>query len=126
MVKANVKSAPALRGKVWIQHAGGMAMTEDGADLLEQIAVLGSLSKAAVRLGFSYRRAWMLLDGMNRRWHEPLVTTKIGGRHGGGARLTDLGLNVLSAYRDLQLQLEHMLDQASEGFLRTVGQPAKS
>lgn len=126
MARANAKSTPTLRGKVWIQHAGGMALTEDGADLLEQIAALGSLSKAAVRLGFSYRRAWMLLDGMNRRWHEPLVTTKIGGQHGGGARLTDQGLKVLSAYRDQQLQLEHMLDQATEGFLRTVGLPTNS
>ena len=60
-------------------------MTEAGADLLEQIEATGSLSEAARRLRFSYRRAWMLLDAMNRRWPRPLVTTAVGGKRGGGA-----------------------------------------
>jgi len=90
------------------------ALTEAGADLLEQIEACGSLSEAARRLRFSYRRAWMLLDAMNRRWHGPLVLTSIGGKRGGGARLTDLGRNLLHAYRDVQVQIEHALDHATE------------
>lgn len=105
-----------LRGRVWVEADGHAAMTEPGADLLEQISVCGSLSEAARRLRFSYRRAWMLLDAMNRRWSKPLVTTATGGRHGGGAKVTELGHHVLRTYRDLQLQLEHLLDGAGDPF----------
>ena len=114
------KIAPILRGRIWVDAGGGAAITEAGADLLEQIHATGSLSEAARRLRFSYRRAWLLLDAMNRRWPGPLVTTAIGGKRGGGAKLTVRGLAVLSAYRDLQVQLETLLDHASEAFRRSV------
>src|SRR6478672_7826548 len=108
--------ARSLRGQVWVEAGGRPAITEHGADLLEQIAACGSLSEAARRLRFSYRRAWMLLDAMNRRWPEPLVRTATGGRRGGGATLSPLGRHVLRTYRDLQLQLEHLLDTAGDPF----------
>ena len=105
-----------IRGQVWVEAGGKAALTEAGADLLEQIEACGSLSEAARRLRFSYRRAWMLLDSMNRRWPEPLVITATGGQRGGGAVLTEFGRHVLHAYRDLQLQLEHLLDTAGDPF----------
>jgi molybdate transport system regulatory protein len=105
-----------LRGKVWVELGGQPAMTDAGADLLEQISICGSLSEAARRLRYSYRRAWMLLDAMNHRWPRPLVTTAVGGKQGGGAKITPLGLHVLKSYRDLQLQLEHLLDSAGDPF----------
>ena len=110
-----------LRGRLWVEISASTALTEAGADLLEQIAACGSLSEAARRLRFSYRRAWMLIDAMNRSWPRPLVKTATGGKRGGGTRLTDLGREILSAYRDLQVQLEHLLDQASPGFFAAVG-----
>ena len=117
---AGGKTAPILRGRLWIELRGAAAITEAGADLLEQIEATGSLSEAARRLRFSYRRAWLLLDGMNRRWPGPLVITAVGGKSGGGAKLTPRGRAVLSAYRDLQVQLETMLDHATDGFQRSV------
>jgi molybdate transport system regulatory protein len=92
-------------------------LTEAGADLLEQIQASGSLSEAARRLRYSYRRAWLLIDAMNRAWPRPLVTTATGGKRGGGTRVTDLGREVLVAYRDLQVQIEHLLDQARAGVI---------
>lgn len=110
-----------LRGRVWIETTGNVvALTEPGADLLEQIDAAGSLSEAARKLRFSYRRAWMLLDAMNRRWSGPLVRTSVGGKRGGGAKLTDRGRAVLSAYRDLQLQVEHLLDVQTIAFNRAT------
>jgi molybdate transport system regulatory protein len=114
------ETAPVLRGRIWIDIRGVAAITEAGADLLEQIEATGSLSEAARRLRFSYRRAWLLLDAMNRRWPGALVTTAIGGKRGGGATLTPRGRAVLSAYRNLQLQLETLLDHATESFRRSV------
>jgi molybdate transport system regulatory protein len=100
-----------LRGKLWVEISGNPAFTEAGADLLEQIEIHGSLSEAARRLRFSYRRAWMLIDAMNRLWTRPLVHTAIGGKRGGGTRITELGRQVLAAYRDMQIQLERLLDK---------------
>jgi molybdate transport system regulatory protein len=109
-----------LRGRVWVECCGSAALTEAGADLLEQIQATGSLSEAGRRLRFSYRRAWMLLDAMNRHWSKPLVVTAVGGHKGGGAKLTELGKSVLAAYRDLQVQVETLLDHASPAFRRSV------
>ena len=117
--------APALRGRLWIEIDAQPALTEAGADLLEQIAASGSLSEAARRLRFSYRRAWMLLDAMNRRWDRPLVRTATGGKRGGGARVTEYGLLILRSYRDLQLQLEHLLGRATRPFAAAI-KPARS
>ena len=106
----------ALRGRVWIEIKGSPALTEAGADLLEQIEACGSLSEAARRLRFGYRRSWMLLDAMNRRWPAALVDTATGGRRGGGSRLTELGRRVLHSFRDLQVQMETLLDHATPAF----------
>ena len=113
-----------LRGRLWIELDRTAALTEAGADLLEQILVCGSLSEAARRLHYSYRRAWMLIDAMNRNWPQPLVITATGGKRGGGTQMTDFGRQVLSAYRDLQVQLEHLLDQGSSVIHRSVMRPA--
>ena len=113
-------SQPTLRAKVWVERGGSVALTDAGADLLEQIQAKGSLSEAARSLHFSYRRAWMLLDGMNRRWDEPLVVTTVGGKRGGGAKLTELGSRVLRSFRDLQIHIEAALDQEIDGFRRTI------
>ena len=64
-----------LRARVWAEERGAQLITDASADLLEQIAATGSLSEAARRLGYSYRRAWMMLDAMNARWLMPLVET---------------------------------------------------
>ena len=111
---------PRLRGKLWVEADGAAALTEAGADLLEQIAACGSLSEGARRLRFSYRRAWMLTDAMNRRWAGPLVTTATGGKRGGGTQLTERGAAVLRAYRDLQVQLEALLDANADAFDRAT------
>ena len=109
---------PRLRGRLWVETEAGTALTDAGADLLEQIDVAGSLSEAARRLRFSYRRAWMLVDGMNSRWPAPLVMLAAGGKRGGGAHLTEPGRQVLSAFRDLQLRFEHFLDTSSPRFAK--------
>jgi molybdate transport system regulatory protein len=110
------KKRPLLRARLWVDVNGAAALTEAGADLLEQIEACGSLSEAARRLRFSYRRAWMLMDAMNRRWPEPLIRAATGGKRGGGSSLTELGRLVLRGYRNLQLEAEAFLDRAGASF----------
>ena len=72
------------------------------ADLLEAIQRTGSISAAGRELKMSYRRAWLLVDTMNRCFREPLVETATGGASGGGARVTALGTEVLQRYRKIE------------------------
>ena len=70
--------------------------------LLDAIAETGSISAAARALGMSYRRAWLLIDTMNRCFREPVIETASGGKGGGGARVTPLGEEVLRRYRSME------------------------
>ena len=78
------------------------AMGPGKADLLEAIHATGSISAAGRKLGMSYRRAWLLVDEMNRCFQTPLVEARLGGSGGGGAKVTALGHLVLERYRAIQ------------------------
>jgi len=68
------------------------------AELLDAIERTGSISAAARSMGMSYRRAWLLVDVMNRCFAEPLVETQPGGGQQAGARITEAGKRVRAAY----------------------------
>ena len=70
--------------------------------LLENIASHGSISAAARRMNMSYKRAWDLVEEMNTLFGKPLVAAKTGGRHGGGAQLTETGLAVIGRFRAVE------------------------
>ena len=97
---------PQLKIKVQIHCGEEIAMGPGKADLLEAIRRHGSISAAGRAMGMSYRRAWLLVDAMNRCWEAPLVHTVPGGAEGSGARLTELGDRVLEQYRALLRSLD--------------------
>jgi molybdate transport system regulatory protein len=67
--------------------------------LLEAIDETGSISAAGRKLRMSYRRAWLLVDALNRTFDAPVLTTATGGKEGGGTALTPLGAEVIKRYR---------------------------
>ena len=77
--------------------------------LLEAIHSAGSLSGAARQLHISYRRAWDMLDSLNRNCPVQLVETVTGGIRGGGARLTARGVALLERYRDLEASVKNLV-----------------
>jgi molybdate transport system regulatory protein len=72
--------------------------------LLEAIGKTGSISRAGRALGMSYRRAWLLIDDMNRTFRTAVVATQPGGVKGGGAALTPFGLQLIENYRAIEAQ----------------------
>jgi molybdate transport system regulatory protein len=74
--------------------------------LLEKIDETGSISAAGRALDMTYRRAWELVDHLNKAFGRPLVAGQTGGAGGGGAKLTDLGREVVIRYRALQAATE--------------------
>jgi len=95
-----VTTEPRIRIRVQL---GDLPLFGPGkAALLGAIADAGSIAGAARNLGMSYRRAWLLVDSMNRNFTGPLVTASPGGRGVGGARVTELGRRVLAAYQAVE------------------------
>jgi molybdate transport system regulatory protein len=84
--------------------------------LMELIVSHGSISAAGKEMGMSYRRAWLLVDEINRIFREPLIETKMGGSGGGGARLTRLGRDVVARYRAIEVAAASV----TEGDLRAL------
>jgi len=78
------------------------AMGPGRAALLSHIARTGSITSAARAMGMSYRRAWQLVESMNRSFAEPVVVTEVGGRRGGGAVVTALGKRLVKLYRAME------------------------
>jgi molybdate transport system regulatory protein len=70
--------------------------------LLEAIAREGSISAAGRSLGMSYRRAWELVDALNRLLGTPVVAAAAGGARGGGASLTPAGRSLVEDYRAIE------------------------
>lgn len=81
--------------------------------LLQHIAEQGSITRAAKSAGLSYKAAWDAIDELNNLADQPLVVRSVGGKGGGGARLSDEGQRVLRLYLRLQT-LQAQLLQASE------------
>jgi len=86
------------RIKLSIVLGSGAQIGPDKAALLESIRDTGSISGAARDLGMQYKRAWMLLDNVNRAFKRPVVKSIIGGAYA-GAVLTPFGVDVLERYR---------------------------
>jgi molybdate transport system regulatory protein len=74
--------------------------------LLEMIDKHGSISEAGRQMGMSYRRAWLLVDSLNRSFRVPVIASQKGGQHGGGAALTEFGHAVVQHYRAVESAAE--------------------
>ena len=72
------------------------------ADLLEHIRETVSIAAAGRSMKMSYKRAWSLVEEMNRSYRQPLVDSSRGGTKGGGASLTEAGESVLAHYRRIE------------------------
>lgn len=116
------KPTSPLQIRARLFHGEDIAMGPGKVELLEAIRETGSISAAARKMGMSYRRAWLLVDTMNRCFKSPLVSSSAGGTQGGGARLTPLGEEVREAYRLLQADLEKVAAAHGKGLQKQLAQ----
>jgi molybdate transport system regulatory protein len=93
-----------VRLTVRIDFGAERALGPGKIRLLEAIGKTGSISRAGRALGMSYRRAWLLIDDMNRTFRAPVVATQPGGVKGGGAALTPFGVALIENYRAIEAQ----------------------
>ena len=102
-------ASPEVRFRV--DFSAGCSVGAGKIELLEAIARTGSLSQAAREMSMSYRRAWLLVDSLNRDFDAPVARTSVGGSGGGGAVLTDFGRELIAAYRALEGGIRELADR---------------
>src|ERR1700760_400414 len=95
-----------------VDFGPGCAVGPGKIALLEHISRTGSLSEAARRLKMSYRRAWLLLEDLNTAFQQPVARMSVGGRGGGGGSLPPFGLELVTAYRSLEAQIQKRAQDA--------------
>jgi len=94
---------PVARFRLRITAGDVIAVGPGKIALLEAIAETGSITAAAKHLEMSYRRAWMLLDELNRSLKKPAVDSAKGGQHGGGSEITAVGRQLIALYRHIEV-----------------------
>ncbi|HET7085967.1 MAG TPA: LysR family transcriptional regulator [Rhizomicrobium sp.] len=80
----------------------GSALGPGMVQLLERVAELGSIRRAAASMDMSYRKAWLLIQEIQKTFDGPVVTAEVGGVAGGGTHLTELGSELLKLYRRVE------------------------
>jgi molybdate transport system regulatory protein len=96
------KSAELIEAGLTLVLESGARIGPGKAALLESVRATGSISAAARSTGMDYKRAWLLIDSLNRAFLTPVVERTTGGSGGGGAVLTAFGQELLTRYRRLE------------------------
>ena len=118
----NANATPRIR----VLLGAAISIGPGKVDLLDAIGRTGSISAAARDMGMSYRRAWTLVETMNASFRAPLVVSNVGGRGGGGARLTDTGRDVLKRYRAMESKAAKSITREMTAFARLMSdRPAR-
>ncbi len=95
---------PTLKLRMRVTQSDLIAVGPGKIALLEALEETRSISAAAKALGMSYRRAWMLIDELNRSLKSPAVSSAIGGKSGGGSEVTEVGRQLVALYRGIEEQ----------------------
>lgn len=103
--------------------AGGVTLGADDVALLETIARTRSIIGAGRTLAVSYRKAWLMVDALNRAFESPLVAT-FPGRRDGGAELTAFGARVVALYRSAERQATRAATAALGELDASLARPA--
>jgi molybdate transport system regulatory protein len=96
-------------GRLWIEAGGRPFVGEGKAELLRRTAELGSLRKAALDLGLSYRKAWYSMNMMNKLTGKPLIMLQRGGINGGTAKITQHGQKTLELFEQGRQEFEQFM-----------------
>lgn len=99
-----------IKSRIWIEFEDKILLGEGRIQLLKAIEQTGSLSKAAKSLNLSYKKAWHLIDSVNKSAKEPVIITSIGGKGGGGAQLTQHGKDLIQVFDEINKNCWTFLD----------------
>lgn len=100
-----------IKSRIWIETEEGILLGNGRVKLLKAIEETGSLSKAAKRIGMSYKKAWNLIDSVNKHADKEVVNKAIGGKDGGGTRLTEYGKELITQFEKMNADTIEFLNK---------------
>ena len=124
MQKPNGRSLPSLSLRIDIDAAGRIGPGK--IQLLETIHRSGSISAAGRAMDMSYKRAWDLVDEINRVCGQAAVERQTGGKNGGGAVLTPFGLSLVARYRKIERSAATAARKELQALQKEIGRPKKA
>ncbi len=95
-------------------------------ELLETIQKSGSIRRAATLMHMSYRRAWLLVDSLNRSFNEPVTRASTGGAGGGGVTLTAFGSELVRRYRTAAERIDKVAQSEFSAFTEKIAAKSPS
>jgi molybdate transport system regulatory protein len=124
MQKSGARSLPSLSLRIDLDREGRIGPGK--IVLLENIRKLGSISAAGRAMDMSYKRAWDLVDEINRICRQAAVERQTGGKNGGGAALTPFGVSLVARYRKIEREAASAVRKELLGLQSDIGKPKKS
>ena len=100
--------------RMWIEETEGAFLGIGKIWLLENIRKTGSITNAAKEMKMAYRQAWQLVEEMNQRAESPLVEKLLGGKGGGGARLTEAGEKAIAVFYEVENLIKEFAQKETE------------
>jgi molybdate transport system regulatory protein len=97
--------------KLWLEKDGEYIFGKGAYRILGAIHSEGTLTKGAAKLGMSYRYAWGVVRKIEAKIGVKLVETfKGGATGGGGAKVTEQGLELMEMYARVTEAFEKVLN----------------
>jgi molybdate transport system regulatory protein len=123
MAKSIAKPLPSLSVRIDLKPEGRIGPGK--IQLLENIRECGSISAAGRAMDMSYKRAWDLVDEINRICRQSAVEPQTGGKNGGGAVLTPFGLSLVKRYRKIERDATSAVRKELQALRSEIGRPKK-
>jgi molybdate transport system regulatory protein len=114
------KSGPKVNFRMRITQDDTIALGPGKVSLLEAVREHGSISAAARSMNMSYRRAWLLMDQLNRALESPATVAEQGGQSGGGSVLTPVGEEIIRLYRSIEARAAKVCAPEIEALVKLV------
>jgi molybdate transport system regulatory protein len=124
MQKSGSGSLPSLSVRIDLDTEGRIGPGK--IQLLESIQQFGSISAAGRAMDMSYKRAWDLVDEINRICRHAAVARQTGGKNGGGAVLTPFGISLVARYRKIERDAASAVRKELAALRSDIGKPRKS
>jgi molybdate transport system regulatory protein len=124
MQKTTDRPLPSLSVRIDLDTEGRIGPGK--IQLLENIREFGSISAAGRAMDMSYKRAWDLVDEINRICRQAAVERQTGGKNGGGAVLTPFGVSLVARYRKIERDAASAVRKELVALRSDIGKPKKA